>query len=866
MIPIPIRRPAARLPIVRHADSLGRGMPSALTRSVRRALPDCPDLRSSMATASSLGLGRTARRTLARPEATDVPVCRHCGDPCGDDALRTSHGAFCCGGCSAVFDVLSSHGLTGFYRCDLRPGVSQRAQAHRAADRFAVLDDPAVAGRFVRPLGGTTARAVLAVPALHCASCVWLLEQLWRVAPGVSRSEVDLVRRQVRVEFDAAQTSVRRIAEALASLGYEPLLDETRAAESPSNPRRTLYLKLGLAGFAFGNLMLFSIPRYANGGPLEPGFQRLFDLLNLALALPVLVYSAADWFRASLGALRARTVTLDVPIAIGLAALFGRSVFEVGTGTGEGFFDSFAGLVFFLLIGRLFQQKAFDAIAFDRTVRSFLPLSVRVERGDDLAAVPLDALEPGDVTVLRPHEVVPTDAVLLDGSGAVDYAFITGEQDPVFVQRGDVVRAGGRVRSHSVRLRALGPASASGLVDLWSHPVFARPKRHWLTDASARVGAWFTVAALGLAAAGALAWWPDAAMSLQVATAVLIVACPCALTLAAPITLGTAMGMLGRIGCFLKTPAVALDLARVNTVVFDKTGTLTVGGPAGGLRREGLDPDAWARAACLAAESLHPVSRALAAAARADGQLCHSGQVSNLWEVPGRGVSGVVDHVPVAIGSAAFVASESGRPIVDEPGVTWVAVEGRIGRLESVPAARTGLDASLGALADRHGLWLLSGDWSHGAAHWRRWFGMHRMSFRQSPDDKLAAIREHRAAGSRVLMVGDGLNDAGALAAADVGMAVSDDTACLVPACDVVIRGDRLSALPDVLRYVRRARAVVLLCLAVSLAYNVGGLTLALAGHLTPLTTAILMPVSSLTVIGLSVGLMRWRRPEAATA
>ncbi len=827
-------------------------------------------------------------RTASRPApAPAVTSCLHCGDHCDRAVVATRHGTFCCEGCAAVFDVLQGHHLGAFYACDVAPGVTQRHKADLDPARFAALDDPDVAAHLIEFEDGRLVRATLSIPSMHCASCVWLLEQFWRIDAGATRTEVDLQRRTLRIEFNPALTSLRRIADRLASLGYEPVVSPERMAAAPPSGRRRLHLQIGVAGFAFGNIMLFSIPQYLNGAPIEGGFQRMFDTLNLALAIPVLVFSAADYFRAAWLAARHRAMTLEVPVAIGLAALFVRSVAEIATGHGEGFLDSFAGLVFFLLLGRLFQQKVFDAIAFDRTYRSFLPLSVRVERDGGVTVVPLERLQPGDVIRLRRHEIVPADASLQDDDGAVDYAFITGEQTLVSVRRDQTVRAGGRAAT-AMRLRVRREVSQSHLASLWNNPLFHRVKPHWLAGVSAAFGGWFTAGATGLAVAGAVAWWPDAAASASVATAVLIVACPCALTLSAPITLGTAMGQLGRRGLYLKQPAVALDLSRIDMVVFDKTGTLTAGGAGAVVEKQGLSERGWGLARRLALESTHPASRAIAAACdpgpaeaghersavrraiepgtepRAIGpdevtRATWSGATprsSHVRDVAGQGVSGLVDGEGVAIGSAAFVARCTGRPTGADDRTHVVAGHER-GWFRLSAVARPGLEEAATRLAGAHDVWLVSGDHDAERSRWSRVFGQ-RMRFRQSPEDKLTFVTDARAAGRRILMVGDGLNDAGALAAADVGLAVSDDTACVVPACDGLIAGNRLSDLPLFLRYARRARAVVLICFGVSVAYNVVGLTLALSGTLTPLASAVLMPVSSITIIGISSGLMRW--------
>jgi Cu+-exporting ATPase len=371
--------------------------------------------------------------------------------------------------------------------------------------------------------------------------------------------------------------------------------------------------------------------------------------------------------------------------------------------------------------------------------------------------------------------------------------------------------------------------------------------------------------ACGLALAGAVAWWPDAAASATVATAVLIVACPCALTLSAPIALGTAMGLLGRRGLYLKDAAVVLDLSRIDTVIFDKTGTLTTTASLAVDAVGSLTSRQWALAQRLAAESSHPVSIAIT---RADRTIGLAGQTvthghshalarpEQVREVAGEGVTGTIDGERVAIGSAAFVAGLTRQP-VGPPDRTFVVVGQNVGWVRVTAIPRAGIEAAARTLQREYALVLASGDSDHEAAQWSPLFGS-AMHFRQTPEQKLALVEAQRQAGRRVLMVGDGLNDGGALRAADVGLSVCDDSACIVPACDGVIGGGGLAELPAVLRFTRRVRQIVIASFAVSVAYNVVGLTLALTGLLTPLASAILMPVSSLTIVGLSSGGVRW--------
>jgi Cu+-exporting ATPase len=449
---------------------------------------------------------------------------------------------------------------------------------------------------------------------------------------------------------------------------------------------------------------------------------------------------------------------------------------------------------------------------------------------------------------------VPADASV-EGDGVVDLAFVTGEQAPVGVRRGEVVVAGARVVGAPLRLRVVRPVSHSRLASLWQASSGAHKPLPRLAALSTRFGQAFTLMALGLAMAGFMAWWPEVGTGAQVATAVLIIACPCALTLAAPVTLGTAAGCLGRAGVFLKTPAVAFDLARVDTVVFDKTGTLTQAEAPAIVDLHELDAAQWAIVRQLAGVSTHPVSRALAGSSPVGGDVRH------VQERAGAGIVGEVAGIRVALGTAPFVEQVTGRRLSAVAGRTYASVADRAGWLTSTTPARPGATEMIAAVSRLAETWLVSGDHDGTMAHWRPLFS-DRQRFQQAPEDKQRFVDQLQADGRHVLMIGDGLNDAAALGSASVGIAVADHAACLVPACDVVVSGEALQWLPEVLQYARRASRVIALCLAVSVLYNLVGLYLALTGALTPLVTAILMPVSSLTIVGLSTGLMRVRVPR----
>ncbi len=747
---------------------------------------------------------------------------------------------------------------------DLAPGAGITMTRATSQDRFAFLDDPAVRERMLDFTDGETARVTLKVPAIHCIACVWLLENLFRLQPGLGRSTVHFPRKEVTIQFAESQVRLSEIAALLSGLGYEPALNlgQLDRADDDLARRRRLHLKLGLAGFAFGNIMLLSVSQYAGLDSMSgPGFRVFFGWLSLLLALPVVVFSASDYWRAARLCLRRRLLTLDLPIAVGIGAITGWSVWEVASGRGEGYFDSLTGLIFFLLIGRVFQEKVYNRLSFDRDYRWFFPLSVvRREAGREVT-VPISRLEVGDRLVVRQGELIPADARVVEGRGLIDYSFVTGEAEAVECGLGDRVQAGGRQAGGALEIETVRPVSQSYLTSLWSHQAFQKERAGRLETVLTRFSRRFTIT-VGWVAVGAAAWWGwhgQPGVALKAFVSVLIVACPCALALSAPFALGTALRRLGRWNIFLKDPNVLEVLARVDAVVFDKTGTLTEAG-AGAVAFEGAPLSAEEQGILRAVlrHSMHPQAvRVLGALSGATGAAAE-----DVREAPGAGLQGRVGGQRIQVGSARWLA-ESGVevPATGAGTVVHVAIEGRHrGCFRLTNAVRAATPELLAGLASRCELALLSGDQAHERDRFRALFGEeHRLHFNQSPLDKLGFIERLQRAGRRVMMVGDGLNDAGALRQSDVGVAVVEEVGAFSPASDVILEARMVPRLGEVLEMARATVRVVWLSIALSSLYNVIGLSIAASGRLSPVVCAILMPLSSISVVALACGATEWR-------
>jgi Cu+-exporting ATPase len=831
--------------------------------------------------------------------------CFHCGTGCRSGAISSGDKSFCCQGCRMVFELLSENGLNEFYALSSDAGV--RVKATRA-DQFKYLDAPAVRERLVDFQDDRVTRVTFHIPAIHCIACVWLLENLFRLNRGIGESKVNFPRKEVAVTFTNDTVALSEVVALLASLGYEPELKFSDLDTAPkTHTARRLWMQIGLAGFAFGNLMLLGIADYFGLDAFSgPAFRRISGVVSVVLALPVITYSAQDYWRAAWRGLRRKLLTIEVPIAAGLIAIFVQSSYEVWLGRGAGYFDSLCGLIFFLLCGKLFQQKTFDRLSFERDYKSFFPLAItRLERrplarlegaaehaGSETGApaeesVALSEIRAGDRLRIRHGELIPADARLVSGAACIDYSFVTGESEPVSKNAGDYLYAGGRQTGGAIEIETVKAVSQSYLTSLWNQNAFRKDKGETLESLTNLYSFRFTKIVVLIAVGAALFWvWSDAARAVKAFASVLIVACPCALALAAPFTLGTALRVLGRCGVFVKSPAVIEALAKVNTIVFDKTGTLTA---AGRVVFEGsaLSNDEKRQLHSLARQSTHPLSVGVAEALI---EVEFTEPVRSFVETAGAGIEGTVGEHEIWMGSARWLeergthfglrrqaqrdaafesADESTRspkapsPLrsagaVQNGSAVHVAIDGNYrGCFVMTGALRPETERLIRALGHNYELSLLSGDNEKERARFEQLFGSH-LHFHQRPLDKLDFIHGRQRSGRTVMMVGDGLNDAGALQQSDVGVAVVERVGAFSPASDIILSATMVTGLDTVLRFSKSAVRIVKLSFLLSSFYNVIGLSIAASGLLSPVVCAILMPVSSISVVAFACSATAW--------
>lgn len=805
-------------------------------------------------------------------------TCFHCHDilpPNLSGHLSMGDKQFCCDGCKMVYEILNTHNLCEFYNIDSTAADPSAVRLKPSAVKnYAYLDDPEVSEKLIEFQDGNTAQVTFYLPQMHCASCIWLLENLCKLDAGVTHSRVNFLKKTTTIQFDSAQTSLRKLAALLASIGYAPdiNLGDVDGQKPPAISRRLAY-QLGVAGFAFGNVMLFSFPEYVGmSREIDPWFSNIFGYLSLLIALPVLLFSTRDYFVSAWQGLRQGHLNIDVPLCLAFLSLFFRSAWEIVTHTGAGYLDSFAGLTFLMLIGKWFQQRVWHRLSFERDYKSYFPVAATVRSGDEETSVPVSRLVPGDIIVVRNQEIIPADGILLKGAAQVDYSFVTGESDPVKVSSGDRIFAGGKQLGESVEISLTRRVAQSHLTQLWNNEAFKTNEKGQVTQLADAAGRFFTWLILAFGAGALIYWWGlrgDVPTAINAFTAVMIVACPCNIVLSIPFTLGNIVRLLGRQGFYLKNIRVVETFSDITAVVFDKTGTITTvnnqRSTANGLRWVGDNLGYAEKTAIrsLVRHSSHPMSRRIHASMPDVPTVA----VAAFTEKTGLGIEGKVDGREIKIGSKYLVGIDS-----EQVSGVFVKIDGQVvGHFEAQTRFRDGLEAVLAFFRQRpttrggqSPVFLLSGDQDRDAAALAPLFPeSDTMRFQQSPQDKLDFVKNLQHRGQKVMMLGDGLNDAGALRQSDLGIVVAEDANNFTPACDAILQADAFARLPQFVRLARAGVKIVNRSYLVALTYNAIGLSFAISGTLSPLVAAVLMPISSVSVVLFGVGMGNWAARKA---
>ncbi|UXY13984.1 heavy metal translocating P-type ATPase [Chitiniphilus purpureus] len=788
-------------------------------------------------------------------------TCFHCGEPIPTGLTlhiryRNRLEGACCAGCQAVAQSIIDAGLGDYYVQRDRPADRAEPLPDALREQLRLYDDPALQVGFVR-IEGEQREAALMIEGIVCAACVWLNERQLARLPGVLAVSINYSTHRARVRWDSARLSLSQILETIAAIGYRAQpYDAARQEAAQEQARKRALFRLWVAGLSMMQVMMFVVPIYlAPPGEIEPIWLTMLHWASALLTLPVVLYSSWPFYQSSWRDLKRGRAGMDLPVAIGVLSAFCASVYALLTGHGEVYFDSVSMFVFLLLAGRYLESRARQkaGAALERLVKLLPAFAHRLsnwpaDRTPSEAAVAHLAV--GDVLLIKPGETVPADAQVLEGQADVDEALLTGESRPIAKTVGATLIAGTVNRDSPLiaRVTQVGEDTRlAGIVRLLDRALAEKPRMALIAD---RVAGWF-VAGLLLAALGTWWFWQqhDPAHALPITVAVLVISCPCALSLATPAALTAATGALARRGVLITRGHVLETLATVTDVVFDKTGTLTLGLPRL-LHIEahrGTPEQARQLAAALEAQSEHPLARAL----QADTPLTAHALVNH----PGGGLTGTINAVHYAIGAPAFVAAQTGHPApMPRSDATQVALadeQGWIATFELADTLREDAASAVNAL-QRNGLriHLLSGDHAAAVHQAAGMLGILAVRPAARPEDKLAYLKALQAEGARVLMVGDGVNDAPVLAAADVSIAMGAATDVAQAAGDAVLYDNRLCELAAAHACARKTRRVIRQNLGWALGYNLIALPLAMAGLVTPWLASVGMAASSLIVVG----------------
>jgi len=780
---------------------------------------------------------------------SDIKItCYHCGDSCKTDAIVADNKSFCCNGCKTVYEIFSASDLTCYYDLQTAPGAIPKEME----GKYDFLDKASIAEKLLEFNDGTTQIISLYIPHIHCSSCIWILENLNKLNKSIKASQVDFPKKSVRLHFNSKEVALKNVVLLLSSIGYEPYisLDDYASAKKPLD--RSLIYKLGIAGFAFGNVMFLSFPEYfeINEFWLEQ-YKPLFRWLMFSFAVPVFFYSASGYFISAFKGLRARVLNIDVPIALGILVLFTRSTYEIIFDHGSGFFDSLTGLVFFLLLGKYFQQKTYDFLSFERDFKSYFPIAVtRITSERKEESVQVYDVKKGDRLLIRNQELIPVDCILIKGNAIIDYSFVTGESEPIQKQSGDKVFAGGKQISGGIEVETLKSVSQSYLTQLWSNDAFSKDKELTFTTLTNTISKYFTIVILTIALVSTTYWFfVNQALAMQVFTAVLIIACPCALAMSAPFTLGNTLRIFGKRKFYLKNATVIEQLAKIDTIIFDKTGTITANtkssicydGTPLTVKEEGLLKNTL-RA------SNHPLSRSLYTLLKEYDSIT----LDAFEEHSGKGMLAKLNGNQIKIGSAMYVNGRMEHPKSEDKQTTvHISTNNSYkGKYIFKNRYREGVDEVFKDLDSHYNLAILSGDNEGEKAYLQQKLPKKTtLLFHQKPEDKLVYIQDLQNQGHTILMVGDGLNDAGALKQSDVGIAISENVNVFSPACDAILDASKLAELPRYLQMANNAISIIKTSMAISFLYNAVGLYFAVTGQLAPVVAAIIMPLSSISVV-----------------
>ncbi|MBU6942174.1 heavy metal translocating P-type ATPase [Candidatus Karelsulcia muelleri] len=778
-------------------------------------------------------------------------TCYHCGNKCITNNLYINNIFFCCTGCITIYKIINKYNLLKYYELNKNPGFT-----HKKKYDFSYLDTETIYKKIISYSDKKITIVSFNLPTIHCSSCIWLLENITKIEKNIIKSTVNFTKKKINITYKNSVYKLSDLANLLTKIGYKPSITYGNINNYNIIYNNYLLYKIVISFFCFGNIMLLSFPEYlgSNSDEWFINHNKFFRLLMFILSIPIISFSSIDYFRDAFLGLKNKYLNIEIPISIGILVLFFRSIYEVIYNLGSGYFDSLSGLVFFLLLGKNLQLKTFKYLSFDNNYKDFYPIFVTKLKNDLEEKIIISNLKKGDIIIIKNEEIIPADSILIDGLAMIDNSFITGESNIRYKKIGDYIYAGAKQIGGMIKLKIIKNVDKSYLNNLWINEAFRNKKLNNNTRLNL-VSKYFTIIILMISIISGVYWYiKNVNRVFEIISSILIVACPCGLALSTPFIYGNVIHILGNKGFYIRDIYTIERLSKITYLIFDKTGTITEIDKSNiQYFGEHIGYDKKLKIVSLLKNSNHPLCKILYKKFSYINSPSPK-RVTGFEESPGKGIKGLVDGIEIKVGKYSYILNS--KNIINKKKDTKVFLsfdKKTIGFFKVKNFFRKKLRKVLKTLSKEYKLLIMSGDNDKEKKYLKYLLPSKcNFFFFKSPIDKYKIINNLQKIGERVIMFGDGINDTLALKKSDVGIVLSNNNS-FCPNCDIIMDARYFERIPIFLKYTKISSKLVFISLIISIIYNMIGLSVAITGYLTPIISAILMPLSFISVLVFSV-------------
>lgn len=777
--------------------------------------------------------------------------CFHCGKKI-DNFIQFKNKNFCCYGCKTVYEIIQNNGLENFYKLNINPGITS---PKKIKYNLSYLDHPNIKNKIIDFINDNIIIIRFFIPSIHCTSCIFILENLYKINSNIINSNVDFNQKNIIITFKYKNFKISDLVKLLTIIGYKPILNLKSLNKKKQIFHRVLIYKIFISFFCFANIMLLSFPEYINitNDIWLINNINFFRWTMFILSLPSMFFCALDYFKSALYGIKNGIININIPISLGMIVLFIKTLYEIYYNIGPGYSDTLTGLIFFLLCGKYFQIRTYKYIFFEQDYKYLYPISVTKIINNTEQDIFIDEINVGDKIIIHNEEIIPVDSILINGNANIDNSFITGESRIIHKNKGDYIYAGGKQKGSSIEIKVLKKVDHSYLIKLWNYKN-NKKKNYYINNILNQISIYFTSIILIIALITGFYWYIiDINNILNSVCSVLIIACPCALSLSIPFTLGNIMRISSKKGFFFKDIYTIERISKINTLIFDKTGTIT--------DNEKTEIDFIGKKlsfqklkiiSSLLRNSTHPLSRILYKKIK----IYNYYEVLNFKEIPGKGLEGIVNNNIIKIGSENYIKNINNILYKTFNTKVFISINNKIiGYYLFHNSYRKGLKSFFKKLHINYEIYILSGDNSSEYKYLKYIVpDKSKIFFNQNPYNKLKIIKSLQMKNKKnIMMFGDGLNDIGALKQSEIGVTICNGTNIFSPYCDILIDSKYFNYIPNIINLCKKGILLVKVNFFISIIYNLIGISFAITGKLDPIISAILMSLSSISVIFISI-------------